>query len=104
MPIKINGEIYYRTAEVCMAVGIAKTTLYRWMREKVINEAEYRDRKGWRLFTESEIDRLKVEANRIKKYRIADNREIPRFQNAGKNDGQKQTHIDGKYFSEVFMK
>ncbi len=28
-------------------------------------EAEYRDRKGWRLFTEDEINKLMAEVNRI---------------------------------------
>lgn len=67
MSIKINGQNYYRTAEVCRAVGISKTTLFRWLKEGVFKEAEYRDRRGWRLFTKDEIDKLKTEANRIKK-------------------------------------
>jgi len=67
MSVKINGQNYYRTAEVCRAVGISKTTLFRWLKEGVFKEAEYRDRRGWRLFTKDEIDKLKTEANRIKK-------------------------------------
>ena len=83
MPIKINGEIYYRTAEVCMAVGIAKTTLYRWMRENVINEAEHRDRKGWRLFTGSEVDKLKLEAGRVQKSPLDKNRKVAQIKGVG---------------------
>jgi len=30
-------------------------------------EAEHRDRRGWRLFTEDEIDKLKTEANQVNK-------------------------------------
>jgi len=67
MSVKINGQNYYRTAEVCRAVGISKTTLFRWLKEDIFKEAEYRDRRGWRLFTKDEIDKLKTEANRIKK-------------------------------------
>ena len=104
MPIIINGETYYRTAEVCVEVGIGKTTLYRWMRENAINEAEYRDRNGWRLFTGNEIDRLKVEVNRVQKCHIADNRKMPQLKRVGKDDGQKQMHIGGKYFSGVSMR
>jgi len=48
-------------------VGIGKSTLFRWIKEGIIKEAEHRDRRGWRLFTEDEIDRLSVEVNGIRK-------------------------------------
>jgi len=67
MPVTINGQTHYRTAEVCLAVGIGKSTLFRWIKEGIMKEAEYRDRKEWRLFTEDEIERLKVEVNRIRR-------------------------------------
>ena len=67
MPVTINGQTYYRTTEVCLAVGIGKSTLFRWVKEGIMKEAEYRDRKGWRLFTDDEIDRLKAESNRIRR-------------------------------------
>ena len=72
MPVTINDQTYYRTAEVCLIVGIGKTTLFRWIKEGIMKEAEYRDRRGWRLFTEHEIDGLKVEINGIQKRDIAD--------------------------------
>jgi len=46
-------------------VGISRTTLFRWLKEGIFSEAEHRDRRGWRLFTEDEMDRLKVEVNQI---------------------------------------
>jgi len=101
MPVMINGETYYRTAEVCMEVGIGKTTLYRWMREKVINEAEYRDRKGWRLFTEDERDKLKVEANRVQKGHTDGNGKIAHPKGTKRSDGQEQMHRSGEYFSGI---
>jgi len=64
MPVSVNGQIYYRTAEVCRAVGISRTTFFRWLKDNVI-EARRRDRRGWRLFTEEEVNRLKAEANRV---------------------------------------
>ena len=67
MPVKVNGQTYYRTAEVCRVVGISRTTLFRWLKEHIFEEAEHRDRRGWRLFTEDEVNRLKAEVNRIKK-------------------------------------
>jgi predicted site-specific integrase-resolvase len=61
----INDQTYYRTAEVCQIVGISKTTFFRWLKKSIFKEAEYRDRRGWRLFTEDEVNRFKEEANRI---------------------------------------
>ncbi|HEY4711582.1 MAG TPA: helix-turn-helix domain-containing protein [Dehalococcoidia bacterium] len=77
MPVKINGRIYYRTAEVCQIVGIGKSTLFRWIRQNTIKDAEYRDRKGWRLFTESELLSLKSETNKIQSNRMAKMGKIP---------------------------
>jgi len=71
MPIRIDGQIYYRTGEVCQMVGIGKSTLFRWIRQNVVKDAEYRDRKGWRLFAEDEVLSLKLETNKIQKNRIA---------------------------------
>lgn len=65
MPVTVNGQTYYRSAEVCRMVGISRTTLFRWLKEGIFREAEHRDRRGWRLFTEGEIDKLKAEANQI---------------------------------------
>ncbi|MFC2069031.1 helix-turn-helix transcriptional regulator [Chloroflexota bacterium] len=67
----MNGQTYYRTAEVCLIVGIGKTTLFRWIREGIMKEAEHRDRRGWRLFAEHEIDILKDEVNGISKTNFA---------------------------------
>jgi len=65
MSVTINGTTYYRTAEVCRMVGISRTTLFRWLKDGLLREAQYRDRRGWRLFTEAQIDKLKTEVNRI---------------------------------------
>jgi len=65
MTVNLDGKNYYRTAEVCHRVGISRTTLFRWLKESVLGKAVHRDRRGWRLFTEEEIDILKTEANRI---------------------------------------
>ncbi len=65
MPVTLSGRKYYRTAEVCLMVGISRTTLFRWLTEGTFNEPKHRDRRGWRLFTEGEVKRMKKEANRI---------------------------------------
>jgi DNA-binding transcriptional MerR regulator len=65
MPLVVNRRTYYRTAEVCRKVGISRNTLFRWLKQGLLGECERRDRRGWRLFTEDEIDLLKGEASRI---------------------------------------
>ncbi len=67
MPVTINGQSYYRTAEVCRRVGISRTTLFRWLKDGIFREAELRDRRGWRLFTKEEMDGLSEEVNQTSK-------------------------------------
>ena len=65
MPITINGQVYYRTAEVYRMIGISRNTLYRWLQLGVLGKCELRDRRGWRLFTQEEVATLKAETTRI---------------------------------------
>ena len=67
MSVTINGQTYYRTAEVCRMVGISRSTLFRWLKEDIFSESVCRDRRGWRLFTEDGINKFRAEANRINK-------------------------------------
>lgn len=66
MPITVNGETYYRTAEVCRTVGISRSTFFRWLRQGSLADARNVDRRGWRLFTKADIGRLKAEVNQIR--------------------------------------
>ena len=65
MPVTINGQTYYRTAEVCRMVGISRNTLFRWSKAGIFNEVEYRDWRGWRLFTRVQIDKMKAKTHQI---------------------------------------
>ena len=64
MPVVINGQNYYKTDEACKLAGISRATLFRWL-DKVIIDQLYRDRRGWRLFTNEHITKLRDEANRV---------------------------------------
>ena len=66
MPIVIEGRTYYRTAEVCQKAGISRSTIFRWLREGSFTDVEKVDRRGWRLFTEFDIARLKAEVNQVR--------------------------------------
>ncbi len=65
MPIKINGTEYYRTAEACILAGITKNTFLRWVTNGSFPDVPCRDRRGWRLFTEGDVERLKEEVNKV---------------------------------------
>ena len=65
MPVNIDGQTFFRPAEVCAMAGVSRSTLHRWIREGVVPDTEYKDRNGWRLFSKKEVDRIKTEANKI---------------------------------------
>ncbi len=65
MSLLLNRKRYYRTAEACKRAGISRSTFFRWLREGLFQDVETFDRRGWRLFTEKDLRRLKKEANRI---------------------------------------
>jgi len=67
MPVRLNGKSYYRTAEACLIAGTSKNTFLRWAREGLLADVEHRDRRGWRLFTEDDVSRLKGEVHRIQR-------------------------------------
>lgn len=65
MPVVINDQTYYRTAEVCRTVGVSRNTLFRWIREGVLSDVEYRDWRGWRLFTAAQMETIRGKLNRV---------------------------------------
>lgn len=70
MPVTMNDRTYHKTGEVCRIAGISKSTLFRWLKEGVVKDAEHRDRRGWRLFTEEDIDKIKAETRRMEVNRM----------------------------------
>ena len=66
MPVTINSKTYYRTAEVCKIVGISRNTFFRWIREGVFEDVKNVDRRGWRLFSQEDLKRLRGEVNKTR--------------------------------------
>ena len=64
MPIEINGQVYYKTSEACRKTGISRATLFRWLQAGIL-EKYHKDRRGWRLFTEDDLNRIRGEAEKI---------------------------------------
>jgi predicted site-specific integrase-resolvase len=65
MPVIIDGRTYYRTAEAFRVIGVSRNTLYRWLQKGIVPGVERRDSRGWRLFTQKEIDLLSKAINAI---------------------------------------
>jgi DNA-binding transcriptional MerR regulator len=65
MPVTVDSETFFRTTEACQMAGISRATLFRWLSEGIVVDTMRKDRKGWRLFSEQDITRIKAEANRI---------------------------------------
>jgi len=71
MPTTIRGTTYYRTAEACEAAGISKNTFFRWLRSGDFEDVSTADRHGWRLFSESDLERLCSKAQHINTRELA---------------------------------
>jgi predicted site-specific integrase-resolvase len=59
-----RDRIYYRTTEACRIAGISRSTLLRWFRSGTLKDVTHRDRRGWRLFTQADIERIRYEADK----------------------------------------
>ena len=66
MSVVIEGKKYYKTTEACKKAGVSRATLFRWLKNNTFQDVAQKDRRGWRLFTKEDIDRLKKEVNKIK--------------------------------------
>jgi predicted site-specific integrase-resolvase len=66
MSVSINHQTYYMITEACAIAGINRNTLLRWIRKGRFVDVKIRDRNGWRLFDEDDVERLKIEVNKIK--------------------------------------
>jgi excisionase family DNA binding protein len=65
--LSLNGRTFYSVGEACEQAGISRDTFLRWVRQGKFSDVEYRDRNGWRLFTESDLHTLKTRVNHVDK-------------------------------------
>ena len=57
MAVKIGDQQYFQIQEVAQKLGVSRQTLQRWFREGKVKDVA-RDRRGWRVFTQTDIERL----------------------------------------------
>lgn len=58
MPVIIQGKTYLRTQEAADEIGVSKPTLLRWIKDGKISDVR-RDRRGWRIFSETDVKKIK---------------------------------------------
>ena len=65
MPLVIGGVQYYRTTEAARNIGVSRSTLLRWLSQGRVEVPVRRDRNGWRVFNEEDLDLLRQTADQI---------------------------------------
>jgi site-specific DNA-methyltransferase (cytosine-N4-specific) len=60
----MNDQKRFSTTQAARAAGISRDTLLRWLTAKKIPEPD-RNRNGWRVFTESEVNAIIRFAHKI---------------------------------------
>jgi DNA-binding transcriptional MerR regulator len=65
MPVVIDDQNFCRTAEVCRMIGISRNTLFTWLKERIISDVEYRDWRGWRLFTAAQLATVRTNSTTL---------------------------------------
>jgi excisionase family DNA binding protein len=58
MPKLLSGIPFYTVSEVAKAVGVHRITLVRWIDAGKVPDGK-RDRNGWRMFSESQVEAIK---------------------------------------------
>jgi excisionase family DNA binding protein len=81
VPMEIDGQMYYRTSEACKKTGVSRATLFRWLKAGILEKC-YKDRRGWRIFTEEDLKIIRGEARRI---------EVDYTYAGGKNDKHRNS-------------
>jgi predicted site-specific integrase-resolvase len=65
MSVLIDNKQYCRTKEACHKAGISNATFHRWIKQGIIIDNIIKDRRGWRLFTEADIEHIRMEAVKL---------------------------------------
>lgn len=79
VPTTLDGWEVYRIGEALERAGLSRSTFFRWIREGRIEDTQFRDRNGRRVFTARELDELCAKAQRLVSAPGRDSRTERRF-------------------------
>jgi excisionase family DNA binding protein len=65
MSLTLKEQNFFSISEACKMAGISRPTFLRWVQQGKFTDVKYRDRNGWRLFTQDEISRLKSRVDQV---------------------------------------
>ena len=65
MPVTIDGQAMFSIGEALREAAISRATFFRWVKDGVIQDAQFRDRNRRRVFTAEEVAELKRFAHRL---------------------------------------
>lgn len=65
MSVKIDGRVVFSIGEALREAAVSRATFFRWVKEGLIQDTEFRDRNGRRVFTAKEVEDLKRFAHRL---------------------------------------
>ena len=65
MPVTIDGQVMFSIGEALREAAISRATFFRWVKDGVIRDAQFRDRNRRRVFTADEVAELKRFAHRL---------------------------------------
>jgi hypothetical protein len=65
MPVVIDDQNFYRTAEDCRMISISRSTPFTWLKERIIPDVGYRDRWGWRLFNPAQTEIIRAKTRHV---------------------------------------
>ena len=54
----------YRLSQAARLIGVAPITLKRWLLKGRVEEVQ-RDRNGWRIFTDADVERIRAYAQTV---------------------------------------
>jgi hypothetical protein len=65
VPFIIDGRTVYRIGEALEAAAVSRASFFRWVKEGLIQDTEFRDRNGRRVLTAEEMENLKRFAHKL---------------------------------------
>jgi len=65
MRVVTNNHTYYGTDNAYWTVGISRNTFFRWLKEGMVSDVEYRDCRGWRLFATAQVETIRTKTNHV---------------------------------------
>ena len=77
-PVHIGGIVYFAATDVAAVLQISRQTLWRWRRAGKI-PLGHRFRDGQTLFTEGEVEEIKVFAHRVEPIETTDRNQLELF-------------------------